>query len=44
MEAWEACKRARNVIKALEQSQVNFTNEMRITMRKRINESLGIYK
>jgi len=44
MEAWEACKRARNVIKALEQTEVIFTNEMRITMRKRINESLGIYK
>jgi len=44
MEAWESCKRARNVIKALEQTEVIFTNEMRITMRKRINESLGIYK
>ncbi len=44
MEAWEACKRARNIIKGLESVETIFTNEMRITMRKRLNESLGIYK
>lgn len=44
LEASEKCKTARNIIKGLESMEALISTEMRITLRKRLNESLGIYK
>lgn len=44
MDAHEKCKLARNMIKGLESMEAPISTEMRISLRKRLNESLGIYK
>lgn len=44
IEAHEKCATARNIIKALESMECPISTEMRISLRKRFNESLGIYK
>lgn len=43
-EAYEACKKARIIIKGLESVDNKFSTEMRISLRKRLNLELGIYK
>lgn len=44
VEAHEKCKSARNIIKGLESMICPISTKMRISLRKKLNESLGIYK